>query len=124
MDNNNENTPTITAEEQQPQEHTVNDNGKIIDETVQRLNLDDATAAAVRQILAPVDGGLNSNLVTLIATAIKHDDDVKNAETAGYLRGRNEKIDIVNRIDETEAETMPINFPRYNKRSFWDDVNG
>lgn len=97
---------------------------KIIDETVQKLQLDDVTAAAVRQILEPVDSGVSCNIVTLIATAIKHDDDVKNAETTGYLRGRNEKIEIVNRIDDTDTETTPINFPRYCKRSFWDDVKG
>ncbi len=120
---NNENTTTATAAST-PVAPQDTPREKIIDETVQKLQLDDATAAAVRQILEPVDSGLNSNLVTLIATAIRHDDDVKNAETARYLRGRNEKIEILNRIDDTDAETTPVNFPQYHKRSFWDDMKG
>lgn len=115
---------TNTASNAKPVEPHDSGKEKIIDETVQKLQLDDVTAAAVRQILEPVDSGVSSNIVTLIATAIKHDDDVKNAETAGYLRGRNEKIEIVNRIDDTDTETTPVNFPRYCKRSFWDDVKG
>lgn len=113
---------TNTASNAKPVEPHDSGKEKIIDETVQKLQLDDVTAAAVRQILEPVDSGVSSNIVTLIATAIKHDDDVKNAETAGYLRGRNEKIEIVNRIDDTDVETTPVNFPRYCRRSFWDDV--
>ena len=46
------------------------------------------------------------------------------ADAAGYLRGRNEKIEIVNRAadEPPEAEVKPVAFPRYSRRSFWDDL--
>ena len=58
----------------------------------------------------------------MLAQALNRDEDLKNADAAGYVRGRNEKIDIVNRFDGGETETRPVNFPLYNKRGFWDDV--
>ena len=46
---------------------------------------------------------------------------MKNAETEGYLRGRNEKIDNATRptpIEEPAHE--PATFPRYTRSSVWD----
>ena len=120
MHNTNSTQPTPEAA-QQPR--PTAQKAEIIDETVQKLHLDEATAAAVRQILEPVEHGVSGSLVTLVAKALKHDDDVKNADAAGYLRVRNEKIEVLTTPDSAGAETTPVNFPRYVKRSFWDDVD-
>ncbi len=121
MHNTNDTQPSPAAAPQQPR--PTAQKSEIIDETVQKLHLDEATAAAVRQILEPVASGVSGSLVTLVAKALKHDDDVKNADAAGYLRGRNEKIEVLTTPDSAVAETTPVNFPRYAKRSFWDDVD-
>jgi hypothetical protein len=47
---------------------------------------------------------------------------VKNADAAGFLRGRNEKIEtVINQHPDNvdEAESTPV-FPRYCRRSVWD----
>lgn len=74
MHNTNSTQPTPEAA-QQPR--PTAQKAEIIDETVQKLHLDEATAAAVRQILEPVEHGVSGSLVTLVAKALKHDDDVK-----------------------------------------------
>ena len=91
----------------------------------QTLGLSDAIASVVQEVLAPLEHGhLSHNVVKLIAHAISRDEDLKNADAAGYLRGRNEKIELVNRAatEPPEAEVKPAMFPRYAKRSFWDDL--
>lgn len=126
QDNHNQPQPAAPSQPQadsQPQQSSAQQSAREspLELTVASLNLDEATAAAVRQILQPMASTANADIARLIATAIRHDDDVKNAETAGYLRGRNEKIELVNHIEqEPAAEPSPVNFPRYNKRSFWD----
>ena len=45
-------------------------------------------------------------------------------EAAGYLRGRNEKIEAVLHPEPDlpdESDTTPV-FPHYNRRSIWDAV--
>ncbi len=54
------------------------------------------------------------------------DEQVKNADTAGYRRGRNEKIELLTRpLDpvseaELESDAPSPHFPRYTRRSVWD----
>ena len=54
------------------------------------------------------------------------DEQVKNADTAGYRRGRNEKIELLTRpLDpvteaELESDATAPHFPRYTRRSVWD----
>ena len=54
------------------------------------------------------------------------DEQVKNADTAGYRRGRNEKIELLTRpLDpvteaELESDATSPHFPRYTRRSVWD----
>ena len=98
--------------------------GEMVAEAAKQLGLSDAIASVVEEVLAPLEHGrLSRNVVKLIAQAIGRDEDLKNAEAAGYLRGRNEKIELMNRTAEPpEAEVKPAAFPRYAKRSFWDGL--
>ena len=98
---------------------------EVVAQAAQALGLSDAIASVVEEVLAPLEQGrLSQNVVKLIAQAIGRDEDVKNADAAGYLRGRNEKIELVSRAaaDPPETEPKPALFPRYAKRSFWDDI--
>lgn len=97
---------------------------EVVAQAAQALGLSDAITSVVQEVLAPLEQGrLSHNVVKLIAHAISRDEDLKNADAAGYLRGRNEKIEIVNRAaaEQTADEAKPAMFPRYAKRSFWDD---
>ena len=98
---------------------------EVVAQAAQALGLSDAITSVVQEVLAPLEQGrLSHNVVKLIAHAISRDEDLKNADAAGYLRGRNEKIELVNRASEEppEAEVKPTAFPRYTRRSFWDDM--
>lgn len=62
-------------------------------------------------------------LLSTLARGISHDDDVSNADAAGYLRGRNEKIEAVMHPqpqDDEETQSATPVFPRYCRRSIWD----
>lgn len=68
--------------------------------------------------------GLDRDVASRVMEII--DEQVKNADTAGYRRGRNEKIELLTRpldpVTEAELEndaTAP-HFPRYTRRSVWD----
>ena len=92
-------------------------------EQIAALALDESTS----QRLAALTGGIEPQAVTpdLLATlarGITHDEDVQNADAAGYLRGRNEHIEAVlhpQPQDEEQTEAAPV-FPRYCRRSIWD----
>ncbi len=118
-DPENEPQPADTAPAEQPPASF----GEMVAQAAKQLGLSDAIASVVEEVLAPLEQGrLSPNVVKLIAQAIGRDEDLKNAEAAGYLRGRNEKIELVNRTaSPPEAEVKPAAFPRYAKRSFWDD---
>ena len=46
---------------------------------------------------------------------------LKDAETQGYLRGRNEKIEATQHFDQNpELEPHPVGIPLYNRHSIWD----
>lgn len=46
---------------------------------------------------------------------------ILNAETKGYLRGRNENIEATQHFDpDLELEPHPTGIPLYNRRSVWD----
>lgn len=94
-----------------------------IDEAAAKADLSVKDARRIKLLLEPVaKGEIDEQIVTMLAQAFNRDEDLKNADAAGYVRGKNEKIDIVNRFDGGETETRPVNFPLYNKRGFWDDV--
>lgn len=65
-------------------------------------------------------GEVGTDAIQILSNGINHDEDVKNAETEGYLRGRNEKIAATTGVTEEDAEVKPATFPRYHRRSVWD----
>ncbi len=113
----------VQAADTAPAEQPPASFGEMVAQVAKQLGLSDAIASVVEEVLAPLEQGrLSPNVVKLIAQAIGRDEDLKNAEAAGYLRGRNEKIELVSRTaSPPEAEVKPAAFPRYAKRSFWDD---
>ena len=89
---------------------------------ITELGLDEATAASLTELtqgLRPDE--VSADLLATIARGITHDDDVQNADAAGYLRGRNEKIEAVlhPQPQDEEPQGQPV-FPRYCRRSIWD----
>ena len=69
------------------------------------------------------DTATSDELLDTLVQGIMHDEDVQNANAAGYLRGRNEKIEAVMhpqpQDDEDETQVSPV-FPQYCRRSIWD----
>ena len=69
-----------------------------------------------------VRGEVSAATIRTILAGVTHDDDVRNADGEGYLRGRNEKIEFENRFDqsaEARAERNSVT-PRFARRSIWD----
>ena len=64
----------------------------------------------------------------LLQKGMGYDEAVANADKEGYLRGKNEKIELVKghrmpQLDKTpqpEEQTQEMLFPRYGKRSVWE----
>lgn len=91
------------------------------------MGLDDGTAERLAQLAEGIAAAdISDEMLSTLARGISHDEDVQTADAAGYLRGRNEKIEAVlhqpEPQDEDEAHatvTTPV-FPRYCRRSIWD----
>ena len=88
------------------------------------LGLDASTAQRLCQLVEGMNQeAITDDVITTLARGITHDDDVQNADAAGYLRGRNEKIEAVLQPepDQEPEEPEPMSsFPRYCRRSIWD----
>lgn len=127
MNNENENfVPEIDpavklAGTEQPQAPTNVDIA--LNAAAQRIGLDEESCGKLRQLLEPMCAStIPQDVVDMLAQALHHDEDVSNAEAAGYVRGRNENINTRLGVpgkdeDIAAAETS---FPRYVKRSIWD----
>ena len=87
---------------------------------LEKLGVSEGIATSARAIIDSLETGKTpgENFIKLIVNALNHDEDIKNAEAAGYLRGRNEVIETATKVDESAPK--PVNFPVYRKRSFWD----
>ena len=87
------------------------------------MGLNDDTAQHLSELAAGIPSeGISDDLLATLARGISHDEDVQNADAAGYLRGRNEKIEAVLHPQPDagdESQTTPV-FPRYCRRSIWD----
>ena len=60
-----------------------------------RHHLDEDASQAVSKLGQTVmKGDWSDAAMNILLRAARHDDDVKNAEAAGYLRGRNEAIEV------------------------------
>ena len=94
-----------------------------LDERIAEMGLDEPTSSRLGELTSGLDSqALSPDLLTTLARGITHDEDVQNADAAGYLRGRNEKIETVlhpQPQDEDETQATPV-FPRYCRRSVWD----
>ena len=93
-----------------------------LDDRIAQLGLDESTSNRLSQLAGGLDAAsLSPELLSTLARGITHDQDVENADAAGYLRGRNEKIEAVlpPQPQDDEASRAPI-FPRYCRRSIWD----
>lgn len=92
-------------------------------EQIAALALDDNTSQRLTALAGNIDPqALTPEVLTTLARGITHDEDVQNADAAGYLRGRNEHIEAVMHPqpqDEQQAQATPV-FPRYCRRSIWD----
>ena len=88
------------------------------------LGLDKQTSQRLSQLIEGIDPDrITDDVIATLARGITHDDDVQNADAAGYLRGRNEKIEAVLQPepDHEPEEPQPLpSFPRYCRRSIWD----
>ena len=93
------------------------------DQRMADLGIDPYTAQRMGTLMEGIDPGrLSSELLTTLARGITHDNDVLNADAAGYLRGRNEKIEAMlhpQPDDDEEQVAVPV-FPRYCRRSVWE----
>ena len=87
------------------------------------IGLDEEATERIRQLTLDLDAeSVTTDLLTTLARGITHDADVQNADAAGFLRGRNEKIEtVMHQCPDggDEPESTPV-FPRYCRRSIWD----
>ena len=98
-------------------------NEQEIAEKIGALGLDEAVNDQLVQLTQGMEPEhVTPDLLRTLAHGITHDEDVQNADAAGYLRGRNEKIEAVLHPQPEvgdESQTTPV-FPRYCRRSIWD----
>ena len=107
-------TPAVAAE---PQEQRASQ----VERILTALGVSESIQASARAILEPIEKGVapGESIVRLVVNALRHDEDVKNAEAEGYLRGRNEVIDAASKTHDQQGP-QPVNFPIYRKTSFWE----
>ena len=107
-------TPAVSAE---PQEQRASQ----VERILTALGVSESVQASARAILEPIEKGVapGESIVRLVVNALRHDEDVKNAEAEGYLRGRNEVIDAASKTRDQQGP-QPVNFPIYRKTSFWE----
>ena len=113
--------PDETQQEQSSMTTTPQEQPDEVTAILERLGVSESTATSARTIIDSIEAGKppSENFVKLIVNALNHDEDMKNAEAAGYLRGRNETIEAASNLQD-EQTPKPVNFPIYRKRSFWD----
>ena len=113
--------PDETQQEQSSMQATPQNQPDEVTAILERLGVSESTATSARTIIDSIEAGKTpgENFVKLIVNALNHDEDMRNAEAAGYLRGRNETIEAASNLQD-EQTPKPVNFPIYRKRSFWD----
>ena len=113
--------PDETQQEQSSMTATPQEQPDEVTAILKRLGVSESTATSARTTIDSIETGKtpSENFVKLIVNALNHDEDMRNAEAAGYLRGRNETIEAASNLQD-EQTPKPVNFPIYRKRSFWD----
>ncbi len=114
----------VALEPQQAEVATASEESPQLDDVqqlLQELGVSESIAASARVIVQSLREGnaTSESIVKLVVQALRHDEDLKNAETQGYLRGRNEVIAAAGTAP-ADKSPQPLNFPIYTKRSFWD----
>lgn len=121
-------TPVVTPPPFRPSEESENAQeptaSPTLAEKIAAIGLDEETAERIRQLTLDLDAqSVTTDLLATLARGITHDADVQNADAAGFLRGRNEKIEtVLHQCPDNgdESVSTPV-FPRYHRRSVWDD---
>jgi len=92
-----------------------------VQQLLEKLGVSESIAASARVIVQSLREGsaTSESLVRMVVQSLRHDEELKNAETQGYLRGRNEVIAAAT-TPPGDKSPRPLNFPIYTKRSFWD----
>ncbi len=92
-----------------------------IREACTRHGLDDDARQRIEQVLQGSGTTVATDeLIAMLALALRHDDDVSNAQATGYIKGRNENIDEALARPHSDPTPEPPTFPRYVRRSIWD----
>ncbi|MGM9804391.1 MAG: hypothetical protein ACI308_09475 [Muribaculaceae bacterium] len=94
-----------------------------IDDAAMALGLSPEATTKIKDFCRNIAcGEVNAMTVKTFADGLSHDDDVKNADADGYLRGKNEKITLENRFDGSHNQhaARASVVPRYARRSIWD----
>lgn len=112
--------PSEEQQEPQPQEQGTS---PTLADRIEVMELDEESKHKLQELTAGIEANaVTEALLATLARGLTHDEDVQNADAAGYLRGRNEKIEAVlhqQPQDEEEIQATPV-FPRYCRRSIWD----
>lgn len=137
MENTNENfekdalDSSVLEEIAQLDERPVEDS----EPTEQVTDDDDATMSVLKRfpkvcarIAKLMDERAEEMALDLIHKGLDYDDAVANADKEGYVRGRNEKIELVkghrmpqlDDAEEEETDAARVMFPRYGKKSVWE----
>jgi hypothetical protein len=108
-----------------------NSTAKISDESVEKLSSLANVSDEMRQkIISAADeirkNGLNDTTANLLLHALDYDNAVKNADASGYIRGKNEKIELVKdtslplrKTKNGKSKDEPL-FPQYSHVSVWE----
>lgn len=117
-------TPPPFRQSEEPQEAPNQEPGAspTLADRITELHLDENTTASLTELTQGLQPDqVTPELLATLARGVTHDDDVQNADAAGYLRGRNEKIEVVlhPQPQDEEPQPQPV-FPRYCRRSIWD----
>ncbi len=116
-------TPPPFRQSEEPQESEEPTASPTLADKIAEMGLDESVVERLAQLTEGIDqASLSPEVLATLARGITHDEDVKNADAAGFLRGRNEKIETVihqHPDDEDETDSTPV-FPRYCRRSVWD----
>ena len=110
----------------QEEETTTSEKEEDDDPTMRVLRKFPKVCARIAEIMSEQ---AESAAMDLLSKGIGYDEAVANADKEGYIRGRNEKIELkkghrMSQLDEepaSEKETSGMLFPRYEKRSVWEN---
>ena len=116
-------TPPPFCPSEKPLEAQEQASSPTLADRIAALGLNEEMTQRLTQLTAGLaSDSASDDLLDTLARGICHDEDVNNADAAGYLRGRNEKIDAVMRPEpqeDDESRATPV-FPQYCRHSIWD----